>query len=80
MMKNSLLQDLRSRLTALPGTGTPVVTFCIPLTVGEIDTLNGALRGFISLVGTFIPQSSARDEALRAFEGLVQQLERMLLL
>jgi len=58
----SKLQDLRTRLTALPDTGTPAITFCIPLTFEDIETLNGALRGFISLVSTFILQSQERDE------------------
>ena len=72
------LQDLRTRLRALPENETPHMVFCIPLTREDIEALTDALRGFTHLVNMLVPSSQERDAVLQSFEDLRQQLALMI--
>ena len=68
-----LLQDVHLRLSPVLDQNTQTDT-PIPLTGWEIQALNFALAGFAKLVRRTIPVSQERDETLRRFELLRQQL------
>lgn len=72
------LQRLQQRLTTM--VNAHAENTCVPLTADDIQALNAALRGFITLVHRMAPASKERDETLLDVENLRQQLAGMIAL
>jgi hypothetical protein len=70
------LQRLQQRLTTI--TSAHAENTCFPLTADDIQALDAAFRGFITLVRRMVPVSQERDETLLDVENLRQQLAKMI--
>jgi hypothetical protein len=70
------VQRLQQRLTTLAYAHAD--NTCVPLTADDIQALDAALRGFITLVRRMVPASQERDETLQDVENLRQHVAKMI--
>jgi hypothetical protein len=72
------MQRLQQRFSTLLASPQPIDGMCLLFTDQELQAMNDALLGYMSLLCQVIPSSPQRDEVLDALQGLHQQFAAML--
>ena len=70
-----VLETLYTRLTSVPANVSDIAFL---LSIAEVATLSGAIRGFCAFVRSKVPPSQERDEILRDLERMRETLASML--